>query len=207
MRSKSVDKFRQLSALQRNAFCLMIGVFFGLILGLIHPFLSHICGLKIEIGESFIAFWPVITCLVASFLQTERNLIVLACAGAAMSSSLPYYGSFSGILTVFSAFCGACLGALLYYGRGDSWPSCILRSLCFMPVFYVALWNWDGKPLWFGIMLFVLGLICFLLTGQKNALKVRSLIVQGVSILLATTFPFRIIMMFVFYLAHPNYYP
>ena len=207
MRLNLVNHIQGLPTSQRNEICFMTGALFGLILGLVHLFLHHICGLRIDLGESFIAFWPIITCLAATFLQEERKQTVLACIGAAMASSLPYYGSFSVILTAFSALCGTCLGSLLYYGRGDSWSSCILRSLCFMPVFYIALWNWDGKPLWFGILLFILGLISFLLTGQKNALKVRALIVQGVSILLSTTFPFRIIMVFVFYLAHPDYYP
>ena len=116
-----INRYQALSAGQRNWVCRVVGALLGLLLGLVHPFLHHICGLRVD------------SCLPAGH-HLPYGIIPAGGASADHSglsqrvsaSSLPYYGSFNPVLAFSSALFGILLDLCHYYGRGDDWRACIL---------------------------------------------------------------------------------
>ena len=206
MKSK-IRKIRTFPIAVRIVICLITGLVLGYVLGRVHPLVCGRCWIFNDIGESFIAFWPVILCFTACGLQEELIPTIAACIGAALTSSVLYRSHFYGSLVFLATVVGALSGTCFYYGRYDGWKASILRSLGLMPVFYTALYNWDGKPLWFQVLLCCLGIGCYLLAGRKNALKRGALVVQGVSMVLSVSFFYRALIFMAFLEAQPDYYP
>ena len=159
--------------------------------------------------DYYLSLFPVFTCLIVNLLNEELWPSLLGSFGAAMAFLLLFimkdsdYIGVGVIITVIFVFQGICF----YMGTKEGIVAAILRVLCLVPVFYNAMNSFELYPMTFRILLFLLGLACFLLTGRKNAMTVEGIIALICAIIIAATPLTNLFMYVVFLIFNPGYYP
>lgn len=159
--------------------------------------------------DYYLSLFPVFTCLIVNLLNEELWPSLLGSFGAAMAFLLLFimkdsdYIGVGVIITVIFVFQGICF----YMGTKEGIVAAILRVLCLVPVFFNAMNSFELYPMTFRILLFLLGLACFLLTGRKNAMTVEGIIALICAIIIAATPLTYLFMYVVFLIFNPGYYP
>ena len=155
--------------------------------------------------EYFLPLFPMFTCLIINLLNEDFRPSLAASAGAAISVfaiCFLYYKSsvFTAFLVFFSGFC-------FYQGRKKGIIAAVLRVVCLVPVFFYATNQFGLFSVGYRLFLIVSAIICFLITGRKNALTPAGISALVISVILACTSVVNILMFIVYLIFNPNYYP
>lgn len=155
--------------------------------------------------EYFLPLFPIFTCLIINLLNEDFRPSLAASAGAAMSAFIMCLACFDS--SVFAGLLVFLTGLCFYQGRKAGIIAAILRVVCLLPVFFYATNQFGLFSVGYRTFLIVSAIICFLITGRKNALTFAGIAMLVISIILAFT-PFLNILMFMVYLIfNPDYYP
>lgn len=208
MFQKLQERIRCLSEGKRCVISFIAGAAIFLFLYYVSLEIYKVSGLHLnEKTEYLIALYPVFLCIISCLLNDDLKVTITACIGASINIIVPFCLDGNYIFAFVTCCLFAFHGFCLYHGRKAGWRAAILRTLCLLPTFGEAFSSWDGRPITFKVLIFMLGLICYVLIGRKNVLKIEGVIMFFVAIILSALNVTLLPNYIIFLLLNPNYYP